>query len=467
MQRTAGTPTSLFIRTLAFILCGSILLPSLQVAANPYDKHDPWASGSDSPTDGGPPLYISGPLKISACQVPVSDATTRGLEDLQSDSAQQAACERAGACGKNQPISSSPVAKPFLFMYKLVVQVGVEINESFKAIQGKTLRSRPTALLDFVKNMAIIWPGQVFGWYQNKIAKGETPTAANAPYDILGHTLFMVWTQSERGAQKTPEVAAALPEPPKNVQELAPKVWQMVRDAYKGKEGFWKENLNRLWGFLSIIPLEILSLSILVSLKALPGILETGALPDQFGKLFENRAIFAVLFGIYLSLKWALVSKVFDLRILPTVRHWMSSKWTSHWQNLKRRYGLRADLGDSVDDITLGRLLTTDLIRAVRVKPFKTKFEGCQLVAKTTMGDETQYEVTDAYCQRWQAYMDFMGEKEYWKAIRENPKGYVSHLLGLPLEMAYRYGNSFIDGFLVFYLTESAIPLLMQKLHGP
>ena len=465
------------------------LSPILQSTSLAVDKIDLNGGAPIDPNRAGESPDASPSLPNAAdpesCDQALRDKAALELAALKSDESVGAACAQAGVC----EVGESKITRRFQlfkFLRSMVVQSGVEIWESVKAVRGKELRSRPTAMIDFIKTMAIVWPGQIFGWMREQARMGAEANFSNAPYPIYFHTLFMVWTQSDRGAGNTPEAEVA------NAESKAPKkLWNWVdralaktpkpmgpwgrnllestlpalagiKEAYQGKDGFWKENGRRLVGFLSIIPLEIMSLTLLESLKATPGLIQSGHLPDGFGGVLVNRALFAVLFGVYLSVKWALFTKVFDLRVLPPFRQWLSSGWQPQWQSLKEKYGMRFREGEVFDELKLGRLLTVDLYRALRGQKFKSKVEGCRLVAHQSMGQDGDGKGWVEYCQRWGAYSEFTKSGEFWTLLREKPGTWLKHIAGFPIEMTYRYGNSFLDGALVFWLINSAVPAMLN-----
>ncbi len=468
--------------SLSFFL--SPILQSTSLAVDKIDLNggapiDPNRAG-ESP-DASPSLPNAADPK--SCDQALRDKAALELAALKSDESVGAACAQAGVC----EVGESKITRRFQlfkFLRSMVVQSGVEIWESVKAVRGRELRKNPNAMLDFVKNMAIIWPGQIFGWMREQAKTGAVSNIFNAPYTIFFHTFFMVWTQSDRGAGNTPDVDSAESKAPKklwnwvdraltktprpvgdwsrNLLESTLPALSMIQEAYRGKNGFWKENGQRFVGFLSIIPLEVLSLTLMESLKATPGLIQSGHLPEGFGGILANRALFAVMFGVYLSLKWALFSKVFDLRVLPAFRGWLSSGWQPQWQSLKEKYGMRFREGEVFDELKLGRLLTVDLYKALRGQRYASQVEGCRLVAQKSMGEDGDGKGWREYCQRWSAYSSFAKSGEFWTLLREKPGTWLKHIAGFPIEMTYRYGNSFLDGALVFWLINSAVPAMLN-----
>lgn len=256
------------------------------------------------------------------------------LKTLDQETEIQKHCEASAVCvhGEKPP-------RQYRLLHRLVLRSGADIWESVKAVRGRNLRANKVAFWDFIKNMAIIWPGQVFGSLKN----GEPlslETALHSPHlvmykipvTVLYHTLFMVWTQSDRGAASTPHVELPKPQNAKEFFVAVAKAYTGGEELNrKGYETFKRETMERFMGFASIIPLEVLHLSLITSLQVvLPEetqrLLYSGTLltSADLPPALADKAIFATVFGLYLALKWSLISKPLDLRAIPMAREWMS-----------------------------------------------------------------------------------------------------------------------------------------------
>lgn len=226
--------------------------------------------------------------------------------------------------------------------------IGKEFKQNFSAVKSEELRKDPVVLFDFLKRLTIVLSFQgiamgIAAW--NNAGNPQYST----PWEIFLNTAVMMWLQSEISARNTPRGAVGTAE----VGQAAPattllppaqdrfELYGRIPAAIAGQSGLVNETARRFLGFATLWPFEAL---MLFGMKTVMSAILTGGSSLLDGNAWAahgmEAAAFVSLFGLYLSAKESIATKIAELRLLPEIQRMNSAPFRARWEALAQQHGI-------------------------------------------------------------------------------------------------------------------------------
>lgn len=226
--------------------------------------------------------------------------------------------------------------------------IGKEFKQNFSAVKSEELRNDPVVLFDFLKRLTIVLSFQGIAMGIASWSNADDPSYST-PWEIFLNTAVMMWLQSEVSARNTPRGAKAVAEAAPGVKTTALlppaqdrfELYGRIPAAIAGQSGLVNETARRFLGFATLWPFEALMLFGMKTVMS--AILTSGSSlldPAVWTANGLQAAAFVSLFGLYLSAKESVATKIIELRALPDIQRMNSAPFQARWDALAQQHGI-------------------------------------------------------------------------------------------------------------------------------
>jgi len=196
-------------------------------------------------------------------------------------------------------------------------EMGAHFRNAFAALDFRELRRDGIVRADWLKSVGTVLSlqaaGHLLSMAQDFVA--GNPVKGGEMLWIYGNTAAMMTLQAEVGARNQGRPDAPLEIAGFEAAALA------LPEILHGKEGYWFEARRKMMGFAALLPLE---LAVAVAAREVNTWLQKGAgalaQPATHLEIALTNLASVAVFGTYLSVRWALVDKWFNLSLLPGLR---------------------------------------------------------------------------------------------------------------------------------------------------
>lgn len=195
--------------------------------------------------------------------------------------------------------------------------IGKHFGNAFSALTFRELRKSRDARVDFRRGLVTTLSIQLSAHLLHTLKDYLTgqPLHFSDLAWLYGNTVFMMSVQAEVGARNQ-----NVKDEPLQISDFESAL-RMLPEILHGKDGYWAETNQRMYGFFALLPFEY-AVSVLLKATAM-GITGAGAkllIPAEQFKLLVGNLVSIGAFGTYLSVRWALLDKWFNLSLLPSLR---------------------------------------------------------------------------------------------------------------------------------------------------